>query len=263
VELQQHIDEFTAAGIRVFAVSYDTVEELAAFSAAYGITYPLLSDRGSAVIRRYRILNTTLAEDHQNFGIPFPGAYVLDPDGRVVEKSFFQQYQVRPAAQSVLRDAFGIDFEVRDNPRAEAETMGVRVHATIGASALAFMRRVPLIVRLDLDDGLHLYGEPIPDGYIPTTVSIVAPEGIEVGPVASPPTRPFQMEGLPDEFHVFEGRTEFTADVWATVREGGPFTFDLTVRYQACDDRQCFLPQEHTLSIEVPLEPLAKAAPVE
>lgn len=263
MELQQHIDQFTAAGIRIFAVSYDTVEELAAFTAAYGITYPLLSDRGSEVIRRYGILNTTLAEDHQNYGIPFPGAYVLDADGRVVEKSFFQQYQVRPAAQSVLRDAFGVDFEVRDNPQADAESTGVRVHATVGASALAFMRRVPLVVHFDLDDSLHLYGEPIPDGYIPTTVSVVAPEGIEVGPVTAPATRPFQMEGLPDQFNVFEGRNEFTADVMATVREGGPFAFDVTVRFQACDDRQCFLPQTQTLRIEVPLEPLTKAAPVE
>lgn len=263
MELQQHLAEFERAGIRVFAVSYDTIEELAAFSRAYGITYPLLSDRGSEVIRRYGILNTTLAEDHQNYGIPFPGAYVVGPDGRVQEKSFFQQYQVRPSAQSVLRDAFGVDFEVRDNPRAEAESTGVRVSAVLGADALAFMRRVPILVRFDLDAGLHLYGEPIPEGYIPTTVEVAAPEGIEAAPTLPPPTHPLRMEGLDETFHVFEGRVEFEVPVWATVREGGPFVLEVTVRFQACDDRQCFLPQTRTLRVEAPLEPLVKAAPVE
>ncbi len=260
MELQQHLDEFTAAGIRVLAVSYDTVEELATFAEAYGIRYPLLSDLGSEVIRRYGILNTTLEPDHKNYGIPFPGAYVLDPDGRVVEKSFFQQYQVRPAAQSVLRDAFGVDFEVRDNPRAETGAPGVRVEAVLGASSLAFMRRVPLLVRFDVDEGLHLYGEPIPDGYIPTTVTVSAPEGIEAGTPVPPSTHPFRVEGLADEFLVFDGRAEFEIPLTATVREGGPFTLEVTVRFQACDDRQCFLPQERTLTVEARLDPLAKAA---
>lgn len=263
MELQQHLVEFERAGIRVLAVSYDTVEELAAFSRAYGITYPLLSDRGSEVIRRYGILNTTLAEDHQNYGIPFPGSYVLGPDGRVQEKSFFQQYQVRPSAQSVLRDAFGVDFEVHDNPRASAESTGVRVSAVLGADALAFMRRVPILVRFDLDEGLHLYGEPIPDGYIATTVEVAAPEGIETAATTAPPTHRFRMEGLDETFHVFEGRVEFEVPVWTTVREGGPFALDVTVRFQACDDRQCFLPQTRTLRVEARLEPLVKAAPAE
>ncbi|MDP2327854.1 MAG: protein-disulfide reductase DsbD family protein [Dehalococcoidia bacterium] len=125
------------------------------------------------------------------------------------------------------------------------------------------MRRVPILVRFDLDEGLHLYGEPIPDGYIATTVEVAAPEGIETAATTAPPTHRFRMEGLDETFHVFEGRVEFEVPVWTTVREGGPFALDVTVRFQACDDRQCFLPQTRTLRVEARLEPLVKAAPAE
>ena len=43
------------------AVSYDPVPILADFAARRSITFPLLSDAGSAVIKQYGILNTTVA----------------------------------------------------------------------------------------------------------------------------------------------------------------------------------------------------------
>jgi AhpC/TSA family len=49
-------------GIGLAAVSYDSREILADFSRRHRITYPLLSDVGSATIRRYGILNTVVDE---------------------------------------------------------------------------------------------------------------------------------------------------------------------------------------------------------
>ena len=41
--------------------SYDPPDVLRAFAAKHGITFPLLSDSGSAIIRRYGLLNTSVA----------------------------------------------------------------------------------------------------------------------------------------------------------------------------------------------------------
>ena len=43
-------------------ISYDSPQILAAFSTRQRITYPLLSDVGSATIKRYGILNTVVDE---------------------------------------------------------------------------------------------------------------------------------------------------------------------------------------------------------
>ena len=66
---------------------------LAGFADARGIEYPLLSDAGSATIRAYDLLNRELdparapAEQREMmqrlFGVPYPGTFLLDADGRV------------------------------------------------------------------------------------------------------------------------------------------------------------------------------------
>ena len=47
------------------AISYDPVPVLADFPSAVASTFPLLSDSGSAVIRAYGILNTTVPATNQ------------------------------------------------------------------------------------------------------------------------------------------------------------------------------------------------------
>ena len=64
-----------AQGIHVASVTYDEQDTLRAFGEAYQITYPLLSDTGSEVIRSFGIFNTNIPEDHRRYGIP--GAWRL------------------------------------------------------------------------------------------------------------------------------------------------------------------------------------------
>ena len=57
---------------------------------------PLLSDPGSATIKRYGILNTTVPEtNQQSYGIPFPGTFMLNAQGMVTSRFFEQAYQER------------------------------------------------------------------------------------------------------------------------------------------------------------------------
>ncbi len=53
----------------VAAVSFDSVETLKHFSKRIGITYPLLSDQGSKVIRAFGILDDQISSNR----VPGPG----------------------------------------------------------------------------------------------------------------------------------------------------------------------------------------------
>ena len=66
---------------------------LARFADAHRITFPMLSDKDSAVIRRYGILNTNIPRTHMFYGIPFPGEYLVAPDGRVADKVFLPSFR--------------------------------------------------------------------------------------------------------------------------------------------------------------------------
>ena len=68
-------------------------------------------------------------------------------------------------------------------------------------------------------------------------------------------------EGVGEEFQVFDGTVEFTVPIVNGNREIESLALDVTVRFQACDDKQCFLPQTKQLRVEVPLAGLNRPKP--
>lgn len=257
MQLQRNLAGFEAAGISIFAISYDRIEAQAAFAEEFGVTYPLLADPDHEVIEATGILNTLVRpEDEGIYGVPYPGSYMIGTDGRIEEKLFFQHYRTRPSADTVLRDGFGLDFEVQNHPRADAESDGVRISATLGGESMVLMEASTLYVDIDLEEGLHLYAKPIPEGYVATEITVVAPEGIVVGDALYPPSEPFRVEGIDEEFQVMEGDVRIRIPVEMRLTGVESFRLDVTIRYQACSDRECFLPQTRELHLEVPVEGL-------
>ena len=254
MQLQRNLAQFEAANVAVFAISYDPIEEQQAFAKEFGISYPLLADPDHAVIEATGILNTLVKPDESVYGIPFPGSYVIGTDGTVEEKLFFQSHRSRPSATTVLRGGFGVDFEVESHPHADVSGDGVTISATLGNEGMVFGEVSMLYVDIDLDEGLHLYGQPIPEGFIATEVTAEAPEGVRVEETRYPSTVPFQIDGLDEEFQTFKaGQVRVEVPISNGLREGESFPLKVNVRYQACTDRECFLPQNRTLELNVPL----------
>ena len=205
------------------------------------------------MIEQFGILNTLVRPDEPVYGIPFPGSYLVGEDGRVTVKVFHREYQIRATGATVLRSGFGSEVEQGGSLMAESAAGGATVSATLAARELKFMQQIDLYVRIDLDEGLHAYGQPVPEGYFATEVIVTGPEGLRVGEPQYPPTKPFRIEALDEEFQVFEGRVEIVVPLVSAVREGEHVPIDVEVRYQACDDRECFLPQTERLHLDVPL----------
>ena len=97
MELQSQLKEFNQAGISVAAISYDSVEILQRFSRRSNITFPLLSDPKSQTIDSFNLRNK-----ESDRGIPHPGIVILDKDGILVGKLFFQGYKERHTAAQIL-----------------------------------------------------------------------------------------------------------------------------------------------------------------
>jgi peroxiredoxin len=72
VEIQSRLEDTRQNGLGVAVVTYDPVSVLAEFSARRAISAPPMSDQGSAVIKRYGILNTTVDPSNAQFGYPCP-----------------------------------------------------------------------------------------------------------------------------------------------------------------------------------------------
>jgi peroxiredoxin len=266
VELQEALPKFQAAGIKLYAVSYDEADALAEFARHHGITYPLLADKGSKLIRQLGIQNHFVTKDQvPYYGIPFPGTYLIDEDGVVTAKFFQRNLARRESAETVIDSALGRVLLGQEEPFAEAGDDDIRVTATYhgggGRLKAGVVRQI--VVRFELAAGLHLYDEPVPDGMVATKIRIEGPPGLHADEPTKPPTKPLELPGLDVELHVWSGRVDFVVPVWADDRIAGivseiahdAIPIGVRVDYQACDDRTCRIPRSETLEVIVPVAP--------
>ena len=254
MELQEHLAAFEAAGVQVIAVTPEPAEVIARFTERYGVTFPVLSDADSAVIDDYGIRNTEVPEDHRLYGMPFPGAYLADADGRIAQKHFNTNYRVRESAEMIIRGDLGEWYDPAGYPAADG---GGAVSASLGSPELKPFRRVDLLVRIDLPEGQHAYGEPVPDGLVATSVTVTGPEELRADAPVMPSTRPLLVEAVGEELQVFEGDIHIRVPLSyrsAEAPDGGDSVpIGIEVRYQACDELVCFLPVQERLTLDAPL----------
>ena len=250
--------DFERSGIALFAISYDAVPVLKAFADQFGITFPLLSDEGSHTIERLGLMNRHVAEQQAYYGmqvaerhkgIPYPGLFVLDEQGKVAERRFEQSYRVRPTPDLLVED-FAERAGVTPAVSAQAESEGVRVTAWLGTSYYRPYQKVRIHVTLQLEPGVHVYGSPAPEGFTPLEIEVTPVETMTVEPVEIPTPHPWKPEGLDETFQVYQDTVTAAVPVHIdSMREN--LILAVTVRYQACTDSVCYQPESE--SLELPL----------
>jgi AhpC/TSA family/Thiol:disulfide interchange protein DsbD, N-terminal len=263
--LRDAIEKFAEHDIALYAVSYDDEESLAQFAREQNIPYPLLSDIDSKVIRQYDILNTEVSEDDAFlYGIPFPGAYVCDEDGVVVAKFFHDSYKKRDSAEALIDAALGRIILDDEAPQASADSGEIAITAAVhggkGSVRQGVLRK--LVVRFTLPEGLHIYGEPVPDGMVATSVEVTGPAGFVTLPAEQPPTEPLYLKPLNVYLNVWSGEVDIAIPFYPVgelASETRPLDVDqidisVKVRYQACTDNECLLPTTETLSLTLPMD---------
>jgi peroxiredoxin len=254
VELQETVATSESA---VYALSYDSVEVLSAFAEEKGITYRMLSDVGSIAIRDLGLLNANITGDQEYWGfgyrqdlhegLPYPGTFVLDERGVIIEKHMDRDYKLRSSG-GVLLEELGLSHP-RSSP-STASGLGAVLAVWTDEEAYFPQQEGAIRIRLQVEDGLHVYVPPNPDGYINVLVSIDAPAGVLRGKASLPDGHPFQVEGLKEEFTVAEGTIAF--DVAFRLVEGtGPAEVAVSVSYQACSDSECLVPATLTAAVTI------------
>ncbi len=113
VQLQKNIQKLEKANIQVIAVSYDPVESLAKFAKRGEITYPLLADTQSKVIKAFQIYNAEAPNIKIRGvalrGVPYPGTFIIDEKGVIRAKLFYDGYRTRHDAAAIIEAVRKID----------------------------------------------------------------------------------------------------------------------------------------------------------
>jgi hypothetical protein len=239
---------------------------LAAFAAKHGITYPLLSDAGSATIRRLGMLDEDLERHHAEFGIAtrddqrgvaYPGVFLIGRDGVVAKKRFHKNYRIRDTGAGLVEAILGIPAAERG---ADATAPGGVVRARLSFDSPAYRpyQQLQLAAELTIEPGWHVYAAPVPDGYTALSLEIAPESGLEVGTAAWPEPRPFQLEGSDERFLVHEGTIRGTLPVTFAFAPGsGTKIVHAVLRCQACSATECLPPQK--INFELVLAEMPRA----
>ena len=247
MELQDSLDHFRKSRIRPYAISYDPVAVLSGFAKKHAITFPLLADTDSAVIRRFGIFNILVPEGHSWYGVPFPGTYMVDEQGLVTDRSFYADHGVRDSIPRMLQESFHIDPE--RGPVQTLETEHIKATATLSAGTVRRGQVHNFALELELKPGLRIYGRPLPRGYVPTSLTFKDVEDVRFGNVFYPEPALHRLEALNETLPVYTGRIVLKSTLQNRRRKD--FIVCARLDYQACDDRACYPPVN--LTFEVPL----------
>jgi hypothetical protein len=252
-----------AAGIALFAISYDSVAILRDFAAAHGITFPLLSDEGGHVMRGLGLINERVQEDHAAYGIPpnprhvnlpYPGVFVLDAAGVVKRKVFHESYRERDSGGGLVAQAIGL-FTTSPKAATAAEPV-VTVRAWLDSPTYAWFQRLTLTVEVTVAPGHHVYGQPAAAGLVPLVVEIEPLAGLEVDSVTWPEPHRLVLPGLGDEMWVHDGTVRGTLALTFTgAPGGGSHAIGIRVAFQACSATACLIPS--AVRLEVPVREVA------
>jgi DsbC/DsbD-like thiol-disulfide interchange protein len=219
----------------------------------------LLSDQGSVVIRRFGILNANVPPDVTRFyGIPFPGQYLLDANGIVREKLFLADYQERPTASAVLIKNFGAGVG-NDGVTVAAED--VRAKVILSDQRSFSGQQLGVAVDFEVASGWHIYGQPLPEGYTPTSVKLdddlVSSQTFEF-----PKPTPVKFEALGETLPVYQGKFRAVGSVRLKQKlPPGEHKLSGTISFQECNDMLCKIPQTARFEIPIRIDPLVPAAP--
>jgi len=285
VELQGRVDELRARGLGLAAISYDSPELLADFSRRRGITFPLLSDTGSATIKAYGILNTVadealkggddaiLQSDVKKYvatngsrsvaeltkGTPFPGTFIVDREGRVTARFFEEYYRERSTASSIL-------LRLGSGAPPVAATGIAAAHLDVTAypsdSTVSPGTRFALAVNVVPRARIHVYA-PGADaaGYRVVSLKVTPQPFVRALPVRYPPSEIYHFKPLDERVPVYQKAftllqelvVEVTSEAERTLRDRKSLTMTGVLEYQACDDKVCFNPAAVPLTWTVAL----------
>ena len=257
------------------AITPDAPEVLQRFATRFDIGYPLLADVGGVVIDEFGLRNHNIVpNERQAAGIPFPGHFLLDRDGRVIAKAFTGDLRHRASGTTLVAETLG----VYGGPQATVERDELR--AVISLSTGRFYGGQEASVRVDIDiaPGWHVYDASIAAPYRPLAVELDVGGDLLAAHEVRWPAPEIVAFGVLGTLPVHSGHVVATGRMrlrWSpppsifgglenAVRRRaiapGAYGLACALRYQACRDDVCLEPQEVRFVLPLIVEPTLASA---
>ena len=275
MELQSRHEDLQDRGLGLAVITYDPIAILRGFAEARGIAFPLLSDEGSATIREYGLLNEGMNPDRapeerralmrRLYGIPYPGTFMVDREGRVTARFFEAAFQERSTVSSIAV-RLGDAAPGAGRAATRIETDHLEALAWASDDVVAPGNRLSLVVDVTPKRDMHVYA-PGDHSYRVIRLRATAPGFLRSHEVSYPASGTYHFEPLDETVAVFENPFRLVQDVTIPMRPdiaelasepGATVRVEAMLEYQACDHEVCYLPQAVPLSWDLSWRPLIR-----
>jgi len=227
------------------AISYDSVAQLKNFADREHITYLLLSDPDSKIIRAFGILNETVPANSMAYGIPYPGTYLVDTSGKVVAKFFEDDFKERTPTMEILEEVGG----ALGSTHATVEAKQLHLSSFASTNVVRPNQRVALFLDIDLMPKMHVYAQGV-QGYIAIEWKMTE-TAAKFSAVRYPAPEKLRLEVIKETVPVYRGHVRLGEDVVIgteaqvkpRLNEQGEMVLGGSLHYQACDDHECYSPE--------------------
>jgi len=262
VELQGRFAELRGLGLGVASITYDPAPVIKKFADERKIEFPLLSDADHTIVERYGILNRQYKPGERNYGIPHPGTFILDRDGRVVARYFEEEFQYRNTAASI---ALKIGRPVSGTASAARQsTPDLDVATFLTDEAVAPGHRFSIVLDVTPKPGTHVVA-PGQHAYRVVALRLEPNDNLRVYRFTHPQSEEVAVSASNERLPAYSQRFRLVQDVAVVVnaemrqlaqKPGTTFTVNGVLEYQACTASSCGEPRQVPLSWTVRLRPL-------
>jgi hypothetical protein len=205
----------------------------------------------------------------QATGQPFPGHFLIGPDGTVLAKAFTGDLRHRVSGSALVLEYAG----ATDDAAATVANDVLRASITPSATRLFGGQEVAVAVDLDIVDGWHVYAESVPAPYTPLSIDFDTDGdllSLQHCTMPEPVLLDFATTG--ESLPVYEGHVRITGRVrlrWSpppsmfagledAVRRRaitpGEYRLQGSLRYQACNDIVCLEPRTERFELTIVVE---------
>ena len=248
-------------GLGLASFSYDAPEVIRAFTTERNIEFPLMSDQGGGVVTEYGIINQAFEPGHNNFGIPHPGTFLLDRQGRVVARFFEDEFRYRNTIASI---ALKIDQPIDGMGEPISRSVeNLDVTAFLSDATVAPGSRFSIVLDITPKADAQIVA-PGQHSYRAVGLQLEADENLRTYAATYPSSADVQL--APDEqVSVYQQPFRLAQDVAIIVNDemraaaqqpDASFTLRGVLEYQSCSEESCGPVQQVPVEWTVSLRPL-------
>ena len=129
----------------------------------------MLSDIGGKVIEAFGLLNPNIPPNpRQATGQPFPGHFLIAPDGTVLAKAFTGDLRHRVSGSALVLEYAG----AADEAAITVANDVLQARITLSSTRLFGGQEIAVVIDLDIVEGWHVYAESVPAPYTPLSIDI-------------------------------------------------------------------------------------------